>query len=122
MNTVTDQDISMYPPPGPLPQPTSPLTPVAGQKRRRSPRPGPEEAGSSQTHAVATPQPTPDPSGMDLRPVQRQRIDSSQPNTARTATALRGRKRKGKRPNDWHITKKDVPEAARKVKVRRHLI
>ncbi|PPQ74620.1 hypothetical protein CVT26_007464 [Gymnopilus dilepis] len=111
----SNQDVPMAPPPGPLAALSS-SSAVAGQKRRRSPRPGPEEAGPSSARAVIAPQPTPD-SGTDLRPAQRQRLDPGQPSTGLTApTTARRMRATERRPSDWHISRKDVPSAARKTK------
>jgi len=105
-----DDDIRMFPPPGPLPTDS-----VLGRRKRSLVGGGSAEAGPSGTATASQIQQRDEGSGSRLPQSKRLRNATTPP--PRTKAAMKEKKRKERRPGDWHLMKKDIPKGAKGFKV-----
>lgn len=94
-------------------QPTVASQSVLGRRKRDPPLAGPSQAGPS--HSVSGQSSTTD-RAREIGPSPPKKSKDG-PTTLRTKAAIKAKKGKQKRPNDWHLKKKEVPKEAKATKV-----
>lgn len=112
------QDVSMHPPVPP--ERGLPITPAPTQ-RHRSPRPGPQDAGSSRsTTTTGKRKRTEDGPNTPPTSSSQSKKPRAEQTRSRTKAAMKKAKKSGKPkgPNDWHLKKGEVPKDSAKTKVR----